>query len=1257
MAGHHAFLRHPKELLTRANEILTDPINGEMALDRVVDQSRLGLTRRKSSLLSLADRARDAGQWELAARLYRQSLDRDPQDPPIWVQYGHALKEWGQLRDPDKLAQAELAYRKALSLDWGVADSYLQLGHVLKLEGRKDEAITAYLRAFALDPLVAQAIDELGDLGWSEIELAELRRQAGPDRDPAAEDGHDRRAGDACGTGEWADESALQLVVDRPRIDGHRVSEPVRGRLQIEGWALARDGVAAIDISIDGEHVGAAQYGLGREDVARLWPDWPNSQLSGYALELRTPLRTGPHSGRVELRTDTGHSTAVDFEFDVDEIPDGYAPGMLRRKMPRSEIDLTANVLSGLGWQPLFGILLGVADPEDTVALDETLQSLRDQAYAQWHALVACGNAAVGLRLLARLAGEFPELSHHLSVLAEDEAGSFTEAIARSGGGNPPELVGILSVGDTLGCDALLRMAVAAGLEREAEFFYADERRISPITGKIEAFFKPQWSPDLLLATNYIGRFWCARAGLLDRVHARLQDWPRFGEYDLLLRCTEEARSIRHVPSVLCERRLHQIDDPARERQSLTRAMARRGIDGELEDGCAPGYYRVRRRPRFSGLVSIIIPTSGNVALLSKCLSGIFERTDYQNFEVVLVYNNSNPEAFPYLETIRHDRRVSIIDAQGPFNFSRICNLGAAAARGELLLFLNDDIEVIEPDWLGALIQHAERPEVGVVGARLLYPDGTVQHAGMFWAAGASGGRHAFRHAAGSDPGYFGLAVTPRNVMCVTGACLMMRRGWFEAVGRFDESHTIVNNDVDICLRSWSNGGLVVYEPAALLIHHERATRDNLPDEYNVETFWAKWGPLLNAGDPYYHPNLARDRDDYSADDEPVQLVYAGHPLFCREEIRRILVVKLDHLGDFITGVPALKRLQSHFPEAEIYLLASPGGAALTGFVPEIKEAISFEFFHPRSGLGERELSRDDLDALQRRLKPYRIDLAIDLRKHLDTRSVLRCTGARWLAGYDRDSRFPWLDIAVEWEDDEKLVAKRSHVGDALSRLVDAVALATTRDRTILRRSLEQGIDSTSPVARSSRPLVCIHAGVGAETRQWPAEYYAALIDLLVANHEADIVLVGGTDDAEIAEEVLARAEHKELVRSAVGTTGLADLPALLASATLFVGNNSGPQHIAAGLGVPTIGVYSGVVDAREWGPLGPNAVAVQRRMRCSPCYLVTAEQCPRALACLTELRPSAVYEVCRQMLCIKVPALALSQEMMSDRKIRSGVT
>ena len=172
-----------------------------MALDRVVDRLRLGSRREKPDITALANSARDARQWELAVRLYRQTLDRDPRNPPIWVQYGHALKESGELRDPDKLARAELAYRQALSLDPGVADSYLQLGHALKLQGRKEEAIAAYLRAFALDASRSDAIDELSGFGWSEVELAELRRQAGPDRDPAAEDGHDRSGGTSLSIG------------------------------------------------------------------------------------------------------------------------------------------------------------------------------------------------------------------------------------------------------------------------------------------------------------------------------------------------------------------------------------------------------------------------------------------------------------------------------------------------------------------------------------------------------------------------------------------------------------------------------------------------------------------------------------------------------------------------------------------------------------------------------------------------------------------------------------------------------------------------------------------------------------------------------------------------------------------------------------------------------------------------------------------------------------------------------------------------
>jgi len=1070
------------------------------------------------------------------------------------------------------------------------------------------------------------------DVRLAENALVELASSAISNREAPSGTAASPEPGDAFAV---ANDELLRLQIDRPALVNSRANEIVRGRLQIVGWALARGGVEAIDVSIDGQPHGSATYGIRREDVARAYPHWKNSQLSGFAWVIPTGLDNGDHRVSVTVRSRTGQSRSADF--DITFTSEELTVETLRRKMPRSEIDLNENILAGLEWRPFFAILVCADGSLDDATLERTFQSLREQAYRNWHVVVLDRRSRDATGLETLLSSKFGDLTDRVTVIPAPGSEALVETITRATGGRGPDLIGVVSAGDVLACDALLQLAVSTGIDRDADFFYTDERRLSPVSGKPEAFFKPQWSPDLLLATNYIGRFWCARPDLLDRVGARLADWSEFGEYDLVLRLTEAAQRVLHVPHLLCERGAAHLDVPAAERRALTRALQRRGGEGDVLAGCAPGYYRLRRHSQYRGLVSIIMPTGGNVSLIGKCLPGLFDRTTYQNFELIILHNTSTkPEVFPYLETVARDPRVKIIDSKGPFNFSRICNLGAAAARGEMLLFLNDDIEVIEPDWIEAMIQHAERPEVGIVGARLLYPDGTVQHAGIFWLPGEGGGRHSFRFAAGSDPGYFGLAMTTRNVLAVTGACIMMRKSWFETIGRFDETHTIVNNDVDICLRSWSHGGRVIYEPAAALIHHETATRHDLPDEYDVDGFWTRWGDLIAAGDPYYHPNLSRGGDIYSVEQEPVQLSYAGHPLFSNDDIHRILIVKLDHIGDFITAVPAINRLQSYFPDAEIYLLAPPASAGLAGLVPGIREVIPFEFFHPRSQFGQREVSEEDMEVLRRRLVPYRFDLAIDLRQDPATRNILLLSGARWLAGYDRDCRFSWLDITLEREEDFAEESKRVQIGDELCRLIDAVGLAANRKRRMLSLA-----DASPPprVARPGRRLVCIHPGVGTQTRQWPVRHFAALIDLLISNHDLDVALVGGADEADIAREVLDNVKHKEAVHSLIGKTKLADLPALLSSAALFVGNNSGPNHIAAGLGVPTVGVYSGTVDARQWGAIGPNAVAVQRRMHCSPCYFATVDQCPRNMACVTELHPSAVYEVCKKLLWAKCSA------------------
>ena len=366
------------------------------------------------------------------------------------------------------------------------------------------------------------------------------------------------------------------------------------------------------------------------------------------------------------------------------------------------------------------------------------------------------------------------------------------------------------------------------------------------------------------------------------------------------------------------------------------------------------------------------------------------------------------------------DRIVDIPDA---FNWSRFNNLAAAATDSEYLLFLNDDIEITQDDWLEVLLEHAQRPEVGVVGPQLLYPSGKVQHAGMFLGAGI--GRHAFRFSAADEPGYFGLALTQRNVIAVTGACMLMRRSVFEQLGGFDEAHSIINNDLDFCLRAHQAGKLIVYTPHASLLHHELASRERLPDVFDTSHFnTALEDPVRRRRSVFQPAAVALSPTTTAPTTKPVQTVFAAHPLFLPEDIHRILVVKLDHIGDFVTALPAIRRLKALFPQARLTVLAGSHARGFASMEPAIDELIEFEFFHARSQLGEKEVTKDDLLALRVQLTPYRFDLAVDLRKHLSTRDVLQYTGARILCGYDYMGQCPFLDIALEWEGDKIAAAQ-----------------------------------------------------------------------------------------------------------------------------------------------------------------------------------------------------------------------------------------
>jgi ADP-heptose:LPS heptosyltransferase/GT2 family glycosyltransferase len=911
----------------------------------------------------------------------------------------------------------------------------------------------------------------------------------------------------------------------------------------------------------------------------------------------------------------------------------------IRRRIRRSEQNTLAGILDQLNWRPLFHLVVVAGAAADEKTLELSFRSIMEQSWPAWRVTVLTAEAAAAAATRDLVNRFAHELASRFAV-THPSAKGWDTALSPD---PDTSLIAILAAGDELGRDALGAFAVASGLHPRAECFYADEFRLAPGATRPEAFFKPDFSPALLLSMNYVGRPLVVRPALLATAGVTADRVSRGEFHDLALRCTEAAAEIRHIPELL-SRTDGAVVAPENCAAALEGAMARRGIGADISAGIVPGTFRVTRTAQVAGpvrgKVSIVIPTCAAKGYIETCLRTLRTVTANRNFEIVCIDNIPGSEA-TWKQFVR-DHADKIVDMPPPFNWSRFNNKAVEAADGEYLLFLNDDIEITRPDWLDAMLEAASWPGVGIVGARLLYPNRTVQHAGMFLGDGR--GRHAFRHSDETDPGYFGLALTRREVIAVTGACLLVRRDDFDRLGGFDEAHDVVNNDLDFCLRAHRAGLRTIYTPHATLIHHELASRDHMSDVFDTKRFTSEWRSLFAAGDPYFNPRLSRYADDYRIDDEGVRAIYPGHPLIDRDSVKAILVVKADHIGDFVTALPAIRRLKADFPHARLTALVGPASASIASIEPAIDECIPFEFFHERSELGEKEQTEAELAALTEKLARYRFDIAVDLRKQLSTRHLLLCSGARVLAGYDALESFPWLDVALEWDSDKALVHRRSHNIDDLVNLVAAISAACEPDRRVFQpKPAAMPVAEMPEHARSLfvRPVVAIHPGSGNVMRQWPEKHIPPLIDLLIERNDVSVLLIGGRDDLEKAASIMGQVARVDRIASVVGQISLAALPRLLAACSLFIGGDSGPKHIAAASGVPTIGVHSGVVDPTQWGPMGERSVTLYRDMSCAPCFLPKPEDCPRGVACAEMLDPPLVYQIAQMFLARPVMDVA----------------
>ncbi|MFA5955100.1 glycosyltransferase [Hyphomicrobium sp.] len=559
-----------------------------------------------------------------------------------------------------------------------------------------------------------------------------------------------------------------------------------------------------------------------------------------------------------------------------------------REVFTRLEIGLTAsarhaiaNHLADLDLKPLISVVMPVYNTPESF-LREAIDSVIRQCYPNWELCIA--NDASPSPLIAPLLNEFVKADSRIKVVHREKNGHISEATNSALKLASGEFIALMDHDDVLNETALYEVAVAINASPSVDIIYSDEDSIDE-NGRIHGgYCKTDFNPELLLGQNMVSHLGVYRRSLMDKIGGFRKGFEGSQDYDLILRAWAQttARKICHIPSFLYHWRRGSIAPSFSEAQlekctTAARKAIQEYLDIEGEDArvtAAPGaenFSRVIRRvPSPKPLVSIIIPTKDCHHLLSTAVDGVLNGTNYPNIEVIIVdHDSEEKKTISLFEKLKRDSRVRIIRHSGLFNYSAMNNAAVREAKGSIIALLNNDIEIIGADWLNEMVSHAIRREIGAVGAKLLYPDGRIQHAGVVIGLGDFAG-HAFHFAPKRELGYMGQAVLTRAVSAVTGACLVVRKSIYEEVGGLDEQELpVAFNDVDFCLKVQERGYRNVWTPFAELIHHESVTRgaESTPEKRerfrrDCEFMRKKW-PDVFANDPFYNLNLALNSSNY----------------------------------------------------------------------------------------------------------------------------------------------------------------------------------------------------------------------------------------------------------------------------------------------------------------------------------------------------------------------------------------------------------
>lgn len=524
--------------------------------------------------------------------------------------------------------------------------------------------------------------------------------------------------------------------------------------------------------------------------------------------------------------------------------------------------------------EPFFSIVTPVYNPP-AAALQSMLQSVRAQSFEDWElCLVDDGSTESHVAKILKKASRGDK---RIRVTRRDENGGIVaasnDALAMATG----EFVALLDHDDTLEPEALRMVHEALVAEPEADYAYTDEDRIDEAGRQLSTFRKPGWSPERLRTQMYTCHLSVLRRSLVDKVGGFDQEFAGSQDWDLVLKVTEKARRVVHVPHILYHWRAiagSTADTPEAKPWAFaagTRAIQahckRIGLPAKVEQNDdLPGIYHLKpklRSKKSRPLVSIVMPTAGRISdvrgerrpLVQNCVESILRTSTYDNYELICVVDDQVESALlESLRVIAHER-LTVVPGDMPFNFAERINLGALAARGDHLLMLNDDMEVVTPNWIERLVMYSTHRGIGAVGAKLLFGDGCLQHVGVVFEGKHPG--HIYRGFARDFSGYYGETLLANNFLAVTGACLMTPRDVFEKVGGLSTIFPLNYNDVDYCMKLRAEGQRVVFDPDTVLYHFESCSRSGRVEDWELERFRRRWGAAVTP-DPFFNSERLR---------------------------------------------------------------------------------------------------------------------------------------------------------------------------------------------------------------------------------------------------------------------------------------------------------------------------------------------------------------------------------------------------------------